>query len=156
MLSLWTAFVYNWSQTHIGTPVNIYFFTINGEYLPLVLTGITLLSGDTDKAFTEITAIFAAYLYERLTATQPTVGAAGNRTRPWIQTPRFVQRWFAGLAPRPTAPAAAQGVYQMNAPARTPARTPGRGGAAATGSSGGSFFGDSWRHRGPGRRLGGD
>ncbi|TEA17955.1 Derlin-2 [Colletotrichum sidae] len=131
------------TQDQRGMKANFYFVTIPAQLTPFCMMGVSLLFPGGYYAFMlQLMGLLAAHLYDFLSRIYPDFSGGPNLIPApsflsrLVQTPRMLQRDY-GTAIRNTGAAAGQ----------------------STGSSTGASLGngslpDSWRTRGPGRRLG--
>ncbi|KAF5659176.1 hypothetical protein FHETE_9525 [Fusarium heterosporum] len=131
------AMAYTTSQDQRGQKMQYFVFTIPAQALPVCMIAFSFLTDGPSKALVQVEGLLAAHLYEFLTRIWPEFGNGPQLLRipSWlerlVQTPRVLPRGF-GTAVRP-------------------------GNSATSGSSTGVNRGplpDSWRSRGPGKRLG--
>jgi Derlin-2/3 len=135
-----TALCYTATQDLRGQKTTIYFFTVPSQLMPYCLILMKLLSpGGFVYIPLQVAGILAAHMWDFLTRLWPEFGGGRNLLptpafmTSLVTTPRVLRRDF-GTAIRP--------------------REPGASGSS-TGVSSGPLP-DSWRTRGPGRRLGGE
>ncbi|SPJ83628.1 related to F-LANa protein [Fusarium torulosum] len=137
MNGLILAMVYTISQDQRGQKTQYLVLTIPAQALPICMIVVAALMAGPSKAIVEVEGLLAAHLYDFLTRIWPEFGNGPRLLRipAWLerlaQTPRVLPRAF-GTAVRPA-------------------------NTASTGSSTGANTGplpDSWRTRGPGKRLG--
>ena len=128
--------------------INYFIITFAAKWLPIVMLIGTVIMASPYAALIQSSGLVAAHAYDFLTIIWPQYGGG----RKLLNTPVFVQRWFANLPGAPVRRGAGTAF-----PARTPAaqnvpqRQTGGGGGWASG-----FGGSGWGERGSGRRLGGD
>jgi Derlin-2/3 len=107
---------------------------------------LTFVIDGPEATKVQATGLVAAHIHDFLSNIYPTFGGGANI----LQTPEFIQRFFAITVPRV--------VHRAYGTAITNPRQPGES-AASTGTSSataGSVLPESWRSRGTGHRLGGD
>ncbi|KAG5655922.1 hypothetical protein KAF25_000842 [Fusarium avenaceum] len=137
MNGLILAMVYTISQDQRGQKTQYLVLTIPAQALPICMIVVAALMAGPSKALVEVEGLLAAHLFDFLTRIWPEFGNGPRLLKipAWLerlaQTPRVLPRAF-GTAIRPA-------------------------NTASTGSSTGVNKGplpDSWRTRGPGKRLG--
>jgi Derlin-2/3 len=107
---------------------------------------LTFVIAGPNAAKVQATGLVAAHAHDFLSNIYPTFGGGANI----LQTPEFLQRFFASTAP--------QVLRRAYGTVIRPPQQP-RGSAASTGTSSataGSILPESWKSRGTGHRLGGD
>ncbi|KAL8772612.1 MAG: hypothetical protein Q9209_002273 [Squamulea sp. 1 TL-2023] len=120
--------------------VNFFIIQLEAKWLPWAMLLAALVLEGPNGMMYQGTGIIAAHLYDFLTRLYPTFGGGRN----YIQTPKFITRWFGGEAQR----AHHKGFGTSYAPQTQQAARPESGFSTA--------FSSPWSSRGQGRRLGGD
>ncbi|KAL9090143.1 MAG: hypothetical protein Q9165_005423 [Trypethelium subeluteriae] len=128
--------------------ITFFIITFQVKWLPYAMLAMTFVMASPTAALHQATGLLAAHLYDFLTRIWPEHGHGRN----FIQTPSFVQRWFAADQPDPRSRG-----YGTAIPGRPQAQQPSS--TSGRGQSSGTNFGSAsqaWARRGPGQRLGGD
>ena len=129
--------------------MSYFIITFQAKYLPLVMLAMTFVMASPGAALLQSTGLVAAHAYEFLAKIWPEQGGG----RKVIQTPAFVQRWFA--PPAGTAQRRGAGTAFAARPAAGSSGAAGQGGSGSGGGWASGFSGGgNWGDRGPGRRLG--
>ena len=140
------ALAYTYAQENPTRQLSYFIITFSAKWLPLTMLAMTVIMDSPYSAVIQATGLVAAHAYEFLTKTWPEHGG-GRRL---LNTPAFVQKWFATPGGAPTRRGAGTAFSARPASAQsTPQRQAGGGGGWASGFSGGN-----WGERGQGRRLG--
>lgn len=133
------AMCYTTMQDQRGMKVNYMFVTIPAQLMPYAMLLINLaFPGGAMNLLLQVHGLLAAHLYDFLTRIWPEYGGGRNP----IHTPAFLSSVVQ-----------AAGRMQTNVAAAAGNRTSDQASGHSTGASRGPLP-DSWRTRGPGRRLG--
>ncbi|KAK3717258.1 hypothetical protein LTR37_005967 [Vermiconidia calcicola] len=142
------ALAYTYAQENPNMQLNYFVVTFSAKWLPYVMLIGTVVMASPYVAVVQASGLVAAHAYDFVTIIWPQHGGG----RKWLNTPLFVQRWFA----KPAGSASQRGAgtaFNVRAPAGRNAPP-----ASATAGRGwtSGFSGGAWGQRGTGRRLGGD
>lgn len=117
----------------------IWFFTVPSQLVPYCMILLSLLSSGAVMSIPlQIGGLLVAHLYDFLTRLWPEFGGGRNL----LPTPKFLSRV---VNPGP--------LFRARPVFRAPSG-PDEASATTTGSSAGPVLPESWKSRGPGRRLG--
>jgi len=152
------ALIYTWSQRNRGRQVRFFVVTLKAQWMPFAILGVVMLQ-DPASAFTMLSGIVAAHLYEFLTNLWPRFTGGRNL----LPTPEWMKFSFEGGPGTRSGRSGGIRAYGTGFDARArdapaPRGSAGMftGGAAATGANPAPNVtaGAAWRARGTGHRLG--
>lgn len=130
------AMVYTVTQDQRGQKANFYFINIPAQLLPVCMILVNfLMPGGVGQILQQLEGLIAAHLFDFLNRILPEFGGFPNV----LATPN----WFHGLLQSPRVVSKGYGT----------AMHPSQSSGSSSGASRGPLP-DSWRTRGPGRRLG--
>jgi len=136
------ALCYSATQDLRGQKTTLYFFTIPAQTMPYALLLLSLILDGPYYFMLELAGLLAAHLHDFLSRLYPEFGGGPNLISTpgflsrLVQTPRIFRRDYGTAIRPPQAGASARGT--------------------GNDASSGGVLPESWRTRGPGRRLGGD
>lgn len=141
------ALAYTYAQENPNRQLSYFIITFSAKWLPYAMLAMTFVMSSPQEALLQATGLVAAHAYDFVTKIWPEYGGG----RRYLNTPQFVNRWFA--KPAGTAQQRSFGTAYAGRPA---AASPISQQQAARSGWASGISGSSWSSRGTGRRLGGD